>query len=139
IPRWTAIDESASVTVFAGELYGLTAPAAPESSWASDAAHGVCVAHVRLLRKGAQIVLPARASGVARALYVVEPGPQQRSGADDDDDDDDDGRSEDVVRVSRTGLPGWSYAFVAGDVEVEVERVGGDDGEPVEILVLEGC
>jgi redox-sensitive bicupin YhaK (pirin superfamily) len=74
IPSRTFTDgsgRSTRVTVRAGAVAGLVAPAPPPDSWASDPTREVGIWSIELAA-GARWSLPAAGAGVERSLYLVE-------------------------------------------------------------------
>jgi hypothetical protein len=72
LPRHLSSDGRTTVTVIAGELFGLTPPAPPPDSWASHAEADVAIWHV-VMEPGASFELPPAAGpDTVRVLYVFE-------------------------------------------------------------------
>ena len=77
LPRHVAADadgRTTTVTVIAGELFGLAPPPPPPDSWASRPESDVAIWHL-VMEPGASFELPAAAgSETVRVLYVFEGG-----------------------------------------------------------------
>jgi redox-sensitive bicupin YhaK (pirin superfamily) len=74
VPRLTVADErgrETRVTVVAGALRGMRAPAPPPDSWAARAEADVAIWSL-VMEPGARFELPRSAPGVDRTLYVFE-------------------------------------------------------------------
>jgi len=115
IPSQTFRDASGKqtyVTVRAGALRGLTAPAPPPDSWASDPAHEVGIWTCEL-EPGAHFELPGASPGVLRSVYVIEGG---------------------TVRVDTESLRSLEGAEVRADAPLELEN----GASPTQVLVLQG-
>jgi redox-sensitive bicupin YhaK (pirin superfamily) len=115
IPEKTFVDAAGRkthVTVRAGALGGLVAPAPPPDSWASDAKNEVGIWTLEL-SPGARWSLPAASTGVLRSLYVVEGGP---------------------LRVEQDSLLGLQGAEVRADRELQLEN----GAAATQVLVLQG-
>lgn len=115
IPDRTFVDAAGRktrVTVRAGRLGELAAPAPPPDSWASEAKNEVGIWTLEF-EPGAKWTLPAASAGVLRSLYVVEGGP---------------------LRAQHQALTALQGAEVRADVELELEN----GVAPTQVLVLQG-
>jgi redox-sensitive bicupin YhaK (pirin superfamily) len=116
VPKVHEVDDdgrATDVTVIAGALAGVTAPAPPPDSYAARADADVAILHLRL-DPGARFTLPAAAGpDTARVLYVFEG---------------------DTVRVADVEV--GRDTGVAVRAEVPVELLAG--AAEVEVLVLQG-
>ena len=111
IPRLELPDGAGEVTVVAGSIDGLAAPAPPPASWASRPDSGVAIWHLSL-RPGGGWTLPTASDDVGRVLYVFEG---------------------DEVSLDGDAVPGYSAAVVDATAPVRVESAG-----EAEILMLQG-
>jgi redox-sensitive bicupin YhaK (pirin superfamily) len=101
------------ITVIAGHLDGVTAPAPPPDSYASRPDSDLAILHVRLDPGARWTVPPAAGPETARVLYVFEG---------------------DTVRIADTEVGNDTGVVVQADVPIEVQA-----GEAeVDILILQG-
>jgi redox-sensitive bicupin YhaK (pirin superfamily) len=115
IPRRVLVDEAgrkAEVVVVAGAAFGLSPPAPPPESWASDPRAEVAIWTLRL-EPGAQLQLPPASVGSGRMLYLFRG---------------------DTVSVAGTRLEVGHAARLRA--EAEVTLVGGE--RATELLLLSG-
>ncbi|MGE0549257.1 MAG: pirin family protein [Kofleriaceae bacterium] len=115
IPRHTTRDgrgRTTEVTVIAGTLAGIAAPAPPPSSWASRADAGIAIWTIRMT-PGAQWQIPAGVPGANRWLYVF-----QGNG----------------LGVGARAIPGSHVVELHGDVAATIDNGDAD----TEMLMLQG-
>lgn len=112
IPRVTLGDGAGTVTVIAGEGFGVTPPSAPPASWASRPDARIGIWHL-VLEAGGEVTLPAAADDVGRVAYVFEG---------------------DTAAVDGEPVPGYS----AAELDAGAPSLVSTGAEPAEILVLQG-
>lgn len=103
----------ATIEIIAGNLFGLSAPAPPPDSWASESVNSVGIFNIQLGRNQ-KLSLPAPKANANRTIYFYEGN---------------------GLRINNTEIPHYHSVDADGKVEITLES----SNEELKILILEGC